>query len=439
MVKDEQITNLDNELETKKVSRGKIKSSSPLSVDEIQSVLMDKINEETSKIIEDEQDKILVEECNTKASKDKINVVSLFSGAGGLDLGTELAGLVTKVGKEKAFSAFIDEAKYKNQRKNSLFNTVYTNDMFVEANETYKMNFDDEILQHQKDIRKVAHFPKNNLMIGGFPCPGFSEAGPRLIDDERNFLYIHFIRALIQTQPEFFVAENVKGMMTLGKGEVLKQIIEDFSSAGYTVTAHLVNARDYGVPQARERVFLVGVHKEKIEKKYGYKYELPNPTHSDPEKITDNDNLSPWVTLRDAIGDLENEPGQYFEGSYSTMYMSRNRKKSWDQQSFTIQASGRQAPQHPGGEPMNHIGKNHWEFEGENRRLSLKEIQRIQTFPDWFKFSQGAKLSKTGREISENARIDKVYKQIGNAVPVLLARAIVQPISDFFSHIELEK
>ena len=77
------------------------------------------------------------------------------------------------------------------------------------------------------------------------------------------FLYIHFIRALIQTQPEFFVAENVKGMMTLGRGEVLNQIVADFAAAGYTVTPHLVNARDYGVPQLRERVFLIGVHKEK--------------------------------------------------------------------------------------------------------------------------------------------------------------------------------
>ena len=112
-------------------------------------------------------------------------------------------------------------------------------------------------------------------MIGGFPCPGFSEAGPRLVDDPRNFLYIHFIRALIQTQPEFFVAENVKGMMTLGHGEVLNQIVADFAAAGYTVTPHLVNARDYGVPQSRERVFLIGVHKEKIENKT-YTYEEYN-------------------------------------------------------------------------------------------------------------------------------------------------------------------
>lgn len=308
--------------------------------------------------------------------------------------------------------------------------------MFVEANETYKKNFPPNIIQHQKDIRKVAHFPNNELTVGGFPCPGFSEAGPRLIDDERNFLYIHFIRELMQTQPAFFVAENVKGMMTLGKGEVLKQIIEDFSSAGYTVTAHLVNARDYGVPQSRERVFLVGVHKEKIEKKYGYRYELPTPTHGDGTEINLLAEKQPWVTLRDAISDLEDNPGEYFEGSYSTIYMSRNRKKSWEEQSFTIQASGRQAPQHPAGEPMTKYKdkENHtrWKFNGEkNRRLSVKEISRIQTFPDWFEFSAGSPIGKSGKEISRNAQIDKIYKQVGNAVPVLLARAIIQPIADF--------
>lgn len=192
----------------------------------------------------------------------------------------------------------------------------------------------------------MKEFPKGDLVLGGFPCPGFSETGPRLVDDPRNFLYIHFIRCLVQVKPKFFIAENVKGMLTLGKGEVFRQIKQDFEAAGYRVYHKLVNARDYGVPQIRERVFLVGVRED-----ISFEYRFPEPTHG--EGVL----LKPYVTLREAIGDLEENPGDYFTGSYSTIFMSRNRKKNWDEQSFTIQASGRQAPIHPGGLPMEKVGK----------------------------------------------------------------------------------
>lgn len=398
--------------EREKGGRGKFKPAPNLSKEEVKSILMEKIDEEISLIIENDADEELLRKINYK--NDKYNVVGLFSGCGGLDLGFELAGLTAVLGEERTLSAFKDQKTYNSLREQSVFHTIYTNDMFTEANETYKINFPDHVVQHQKDIRKVANFPICNLMLGGFPCPGFSEAGPRLVDDERNFLYIHFIRALMQTQPEFFVAENVKGMMTLGKGEVLKQIVEDFGSAGYKIKYKLVNSRDYGVPQLRERVFIVGVRQD-----IDFEYEFPEPTHGP--------GLLPYVTLRDAIGDLEHNPGPYFTGSYSTIFLSRNRKKSWEDQSFTIQASGRQAPIHPGGEPMRKLGKNEWEFVGEeNRRLSVKEIARIQTFPDWYEFSYGSAKIK-----SESGRLDKAYKQIGNAVPVLLAKAIAQPIADY--------
>lgn len=418
---------MEKEIRKSRRSRGKFKPETRhLSKDDIKEILLKKISEEETAVPEDEKDITLLKSIQTQ--KNKFNVVSLFSGAGGLDLGLELAGLSSAIGEDRAMEYFNSgKEKFNNYRSKSIFHTIYTNDMFKEANLTYKLNFPKSIIQHEKDIRKVAHFPECQIMIGGFPCPGFSEAGPRLIDDPRNFLYIHFIRALVQTQPEFFIAENVKGMMTLGHGEVLRQIVDDFAAAGYTVTAHLVNAKEYGVPQSRERVFLVGTHQEKIEKKYGFRYQLPKATHGDVKEIDLLEEKLPFVTLEQAIGDLRHNPGPYFQGDYSTIYMSRNRKKDWSEQSFTIQASGRQAPQHPDGEPMTKLDKNKWTFNGNaNRRLSIKEIARIQTFPDWFEFSDGGNMN-----IKENSRIDKIYKQIGNAVPVLLAKAIAQPISDF--------
>lgn len=392
--------------------RGKYKPAPNYRADDVKRVLLQKIIEENSKVLNAEIDSDYLE--NIIYRQDKINVLSLFSGCGGLDLGFELAGLAAIIGEETALTAFQSKDAYDSLREKSIFHTIYTNDLFKEANESYRKNFPNHNFQHGIDIRKVRNFPKADLVIGGFPCPGFSEAGPRLVDDERNFLYIHFIRCITQAQPDIFVAENVKGMLTLGKGEVIKQITEDFSSAGYDVQYKLLNSRDYGVPQLRERVFIVGV-------KHGvnFSYHYPIPTHGN--------NINPFITLQETIGDLEEKPGPYHKGSYSSMYLSRNRKKRWDEQSFTIQASGRQAPLHPSGLPMEKIDKNHWIFpDGEeyHRRLSVKEVARIQTFPDWFYFSDGG-----NQNVSENNRLDKQYKQIGNAVPVFLAKAVATPIA----------
>lgn len=400
-------------------------SASTLNSEEVRSILLNKIAEENKKIAElDYDDTYEVPTSNYRS--DKYNVVSLFSGAGGLDLGLELAGLAANIGYDEALNTIKDKVKYDKVRSNSIFNIVYSNDNFTAANMTYKDNFPNTIYKSNQDIRKVVSFPKCQVMVGGFPCPGFSAAGPRLIDDERNFLYIHYIRALIETQPEFFIAENVKGLLTLANGEVFKQVCQDFESAGYEITANLVNSRDYGVPQLRERVFIVGINKEKIVKRFNYKYELPFPTNG-------NFTNHPYVTLKDAIGDLKQAPGEYFEGSFSPIYLSRNRKKSWNDQSFTIQASGRQAPLHPDGSPMQKVDKDKWKLVGENRRLSVKEISRIQTFPDWFKFSKGPNM-----KTSNNNLLNQQYKQIGNAVPVKLAFEMLLPIAKFLKQHENE-
>ena len=353
-----------------------------------------------------------------KYDTNKWNLLSLFSGCGGLDLGFELAGLKAVMGETVMEKAFADKEVFDANIENNVFNTIYVNDIFDEARETYAQNAGRYIYMDKSDIRKIKEFPKADIVLGGFPCPGFSEAGPRLVDDKRNFLYLHFIRCLMQSKPKIFVAENVKGMMTLGKGEVFKQIVQDFSAAGYTIYHKLLNSAEYGVPQVRERVILVGIRND-----LDYQYVHPEPTHG-----YGVENLKEVVTLWDAIGDLENDPGDYFTGSYSTIFMSRNRKKNWSQPSFTIQASGRQAPIHPGGEPMVKIGKDQYAFsdgEENNRRLSVKEIARIQTFPDWYEFSRGSSNR------NENAKLDLVYKQIGNAVPVRLALAVAEPIAEY--------
>ena len=395
--------------------RGKFKPAPDYDVDEVKALLNQKIEEERMAFADCSEQ---IEFDQLKYDTNKWNLLSLFSGCGGLDLGFELAGLKAVMGETVMEKAFADKEVFDANIENNVFNTIYVNDIFDEARETYAQNAGRYIYMDKSDIRKIKQFPKADIVLGGFPCPGFSEAGPRLVDDKRNFLYLHFIRCLMQSKPKIFVAENVKGMMTLGKGEVFKQIVQDFSAAGYTIYHKLLNSAEYGVPQVRERVILVGVRND-----LDYQYVHPEPTHG-----YGVENLKEVVTLRDAIGDLENDPGDYFTGSYSTIFMSRNRKKNWSQPSFTIQASGRQAPIHPGGEPMVKIGKDQYAFsdgEENNRRLSVKEIARIQTFPDWYEFSRGSSNR------NENAKLDLVYKQIGNAVPVRLALAVAEPIAEY--------
>ena len=234
--------------------RGKFKPAPDYNVSEVRELLNKKIEEEREAF----------ENCSEEIKFDKLhydskkwNLLSLFSGCGGLDLGFELAGLQAVMGKTVMEEAFRDKKVFDKNINNNVFNTIYVNDIFDEARETYAQNAGKYIYMDKSDIRKIKEFPKADIVLGGFPCPGFSEAGPRLVDDKRNFLYLHFIRCLMQSKPKIFVAENVKGMMTLGKGEVFKQIVQDFAAAGYKIYHKLLNSAEYGVPQIRERVILV--------------------------------------------------------------------------------------------------------------------------------------------------------------------------------------
>jgi DNA (cytosine-5)-methyltransferase 1 len=300
----------------------------------------------------------------------RYKMISLFSGAGGLDIGFDRSG----------------------------FKTVWANDIDKDACATYSLWSDAEVVCG--DIGKVdfAKLPEAEVIAGGFPCQGFSLAGPRKIDDRRNALYRYFVKVVEEKQPLAFIAENVKGILTLGDGAVIEAIIEDFSEKGYDVYPNLVNAADYGVPQDRWRVILIGLKKELLIPAY----EFPKPTG---KRVTLRDTLSNFPVPEDA--DICQAP-------FSSRYMSRNRKRSWDEVSYTIPAMAKQVALHPSSPDMLKLGEDNWIFgEGHTRRLSWQEAAAIQTFPRSMEFC-GNLTSK--------------YKQIGNAVPVKLAEVIARDL-----------
>ena len=200
-----------------------------------------------------------------------MKVASLFSGCGGLDLGFIQAG----------------------------FDVVWANDFFKEAVETYKLNIGDHIVYG--DITKIpsSEIPNNfDVLLGGFPCQGFSVANTkRSMDDERNFLYKELMRLVKDKKPKFFVGENVKGLLSMQKGKVIQMIVDDFKSLGYKVDYKLLKASDYGVPQNRERVVIIG-------NRLGLENKFPKPTHG-PKK--DNKlGLEKYISVKDKCAHLYN-------------------------------------------------------------------------------------------------------------------------------------
>lgn len=326
-----------------------------------------------------------------------MNLISLFSGAGGLDLGFEKAG----------------------------FNISMANEYDKGIWATYEANHSAPLIKG--DIRNIkdTDFPNEiDGIIGGPPCQSWSEAGSlRGINDSRGQLFFDYIRILKNKQPKFFLAENVSGMLASRHSKAVKNIIQQFEDCGYNLTLTLVNAADYGVPQDRKRVFYIGFRKDlKID------FKFPNPT---------TPNAKDKLTMKDAIGDLVDTPvpalpknktngdleipnHEYYIGAYSTIFMSRNRVRGWNEQAFTVQASGRQCQLHPQAPKMKFVEKNKRIFvpgyEDLYRRLTVRECARIQGFPDDFKFIY--------------TDVDYGYKMIGNAVPINLAYIIACSIKD---------
>ncbi len=328
-----------------------------------------------------------------------MKIVSFFAGAGGLDLGFEQAG----------------------------FNVVWANEYDKEIWETYEKNHPNTTLDRRSIVDVLAdEVPECDGIIGGPPCQSWSEAGAlRGINDKRGQLFFDFIRILEAKQPKFFLAENVSGMLLPRHKEALQNIKEMFKDAGYELSFQLLNASDYNVPQDRKRVFFVGIRKD-----LNFIFKFPKP-------------LKEKITLEQAISDLEDcvvpakdgnktnkenckiSNHEYMIGGFSSMFMSRNRVRGWDEQSFTIQAGGRHAPLHPQAPKMKFIEQNIREFvKGKEylyRRLSVRECARIQTFPDSFEFHYD--------------NISAGYKMIGNAVPVNLAKYMALSIKSQIENI----
>ncbi len=305
-----------------------------------------------------------------------MRVVSLFSGAGGLDLGFKMAG----------------------------HEIVWANDLYEDAVKTYRNNIGNHIVC--KDISEVeaAEIPECDIMIGGFPCQGFSVANMnRHAGDERNELYKQLLRLVREKKPKFFLAENVKGILNLDKGKVFEMILKDFSDIGYKVKFQLMNAADYGVPQTRQRVIIIGV-REDVE----FEYIFPTPTYDKEGKS----GLPRWISVGKAMSEIPDpdQPNDLPNHVYSKYKLKFNgylghRPLDPEKPAPTVTARGDNKGgvvilPHPNGQ----------------RRMSCRELAAVQSFPLDYEFS--------GNNSS-------VYRQIGNAVPPLLGFAVADVFNGY--------
>ncbi len=298
-----------------------------------------------------------------------MKIVSLFSGAGGLDLGLLQAG---------------------NE-------VIWANDIDKDAVATYSKNIGSHIiLADIKDI-DIKDVPFSDAIVGGFPCQGFSQANLlRTADDERNQLYKFFLNVVNVKKPKYFIAENVRGILSMGNGNAITQIKSDFEDSGYAVTVTLVNMADYGIPQTRQRVFIVGRHNELGDSAL---FRFPKKTNGK------NGLPSPWVSIKAAIGHypdpaVPNKCLNHMHSAYKVEYrnFTGHRATDPDKPSPTILARGNGK----GGVCAipHYNGK---------RRLTIRESAAIQTFPDGFEFV---------------GQMNSCYRQIGNAVPVRFAKLL---------------
>lgn len=295
-----------------------------------------------------------------------MKIISLFSGAGGLDLGLIRAG----------------------------HRVVWANDIDADCVQTYRRNIGDHIVLADVSGIDTDSVPDADVIVGGWPCQGFSLANLRRhVADERNRLYEEFKRFLAAKKPRYFLGENVKGILSLGGGEVIKQIVEEFEELGYHVEYRLFNVADYGVPQKRQRVIFAGTRGDLPGE---CRFPFPEPTHSEQGSLV----LPRWVSIKEALhGIPEPTLGAVLPNHVASQYKLNGRDFTGhrfvdpDKPSPTLLARGNGK----GGV----CAGAHW---SNKRRMTIRESATIQTFPLEFEFV---------------GSLGSCYRQVGNAVPVL--------------------
>ena len=360
------------------------------------------------------------------------NVIDLFCGCGGFSKGFQQAG----------------------------FDIRFGIDMWKDATITYKHNFPDAVVVNEDIVNISGEYilsktemkkSEIDVIIGGPPCQGFSLSGKRMIDDERNKLYKSFVNLVSELKPKVFVMENVPGLVRLFKGQVAKQVIEDFTNVGYKVKMKILSADNYGVPQQRKRVFFIGLNEMFFNKEMEYQYPIPF--------MGPGTEIPAW-TCKDAIGDLDFVPDDKslgekipYEIKPQCQYQKKMRKGSKYvlNHSITIHkdktkkiialvpdgGNYKDLPKELQGTRKVHIawtrmdsqkpcftidtGHNHHFHYKENRVPTVRESARIQSFPDNFEFI-GIKTSQ--------------LKQVGNAVPPLLAEAIAKSVIEILEEVK---
>ncbi len=344
--------------------------------------------------------------------KQPLRIASLFSGAGGLDLGFEssLGGKAYHVVWANEYDKAITPT----------FRTNFPNTKLVEGSIT-DLTSDD--LDDGSHSLLPSAGPQGAIagLLGGPPCQSWSEAGARRgSEDPRGQLFFEYIRILRLLKPAFFLAENVSGILFNRHQEALNRILEEFRVSGYNVFYSKLNAVDYEVPEDRERVIFLGFRSD-LPLTESFKF----PTPIKPRKTLEA--IRKWADSAQPFNPAQRSPNQneWMEGGFSPIFLSRNRVRDWSEPSFTVQATARHAPIHPDAGKMIKIEKDRFEFapgaeeKGLVRRLTVREAASVQTFPDSFKF--------------EYTQIVNGYKMVGNAVPVKLAEHIATAVFNYLA------